>query len=220
MAGMANTEYREIAQQAMGDAENEELIARIQERGELTRKEFEQLTTHMTPLETEDGSDGYWDATRMGNGRGTSFVDIGGETYQVVEEMNPDNRPEERMANGKDPDGGLSGEEDVSSPASARAAKVASKRSEAYNDPNNPEFTGNDTAFDAQSMSMAQDAIGEESIVNLQPDEIMRVLLRGKPSPEAREYYNQLSPDDKLRMLDDIINSDGLGNIDNLMVSQ
>jgi hypothetical protein len=40
----------------------------------------------LKPLSTEDGNNGYWDAKRMGNGRGRSFVVINGVRKFVTDE--------------------------------------------------------------------------------------------------------------------------------------
>lgn len=37
----------------------------------------------MTPCVTEDSENCYWDATTMGNGVGTSFVNVNGNWYMV-----------------------------------------------------------------------------------------------------------------------------------------
>lgn len=41
------------------------------------------ITLGMPPCITEDSENCYWDATTMGNGVGTSFVNIDGEWFTV-----------------------------------------------------------------------------------------------------------------------------------------
>lgn len=41
-------------------------------------------TYTLPPCPTEDSDDCYWDAARMGNGQGTSFVSLQGITYRAT----------------------------------------------------------------------------------------------------------------------------------------
>lgn len=42
---------------------------------------FSTATATLPPCQFEDSTNCYWDATTMGNGTGTSFIDLNGTTY-------------------------------------------------------------------------------------------------------------------------------------------
>lgn len=48
----------------------------------------------LPPAVTEDSPNAYWDAARMGNGRGRSFYDVGGEAYPTPAQPAPMGFPE------------------------------------------------------------------------------------------------------------------------------
>lgn len=76
--------------------------------------------------------------------------------------------------------------------------------------------TGSEGGFDGETLNMLTEMLDAEGVAQLPAKEIMPILLRDA-SPEEAAFYDALPAPEKLKILDEIANSDGLGSISSFM---
>ncbi len=76
--------------------------------------------------------------------------------------------------------------------------------------------TGSEVGFDQDQFSYLIDEIGPEELFSLPAKDVMALLLRDT-TPEEDAFYNAMRPEDRAHLVEEIVNSDGLGSISSFM---
>ena len=78
------------------------------------------------------------------------------------------------------------------------------------------EENGNESAIDQKAYDNLVKKYGPDGVLQLDAKDVMSALSRDA-TPQEAAYYNNLDPQAKQKLLEDIINSDGLGSISSFM---
>lgn len=76
---------------------------------------------------------------------------------------------------------------------------------------------GSESGFDQETLQMLLDQLGNEGVAALSAGDVSNAMLREAPSEEVSSSYGNLSAEDKLKLLQEIVNSDGLGSMENII---
>lgn len=105
-----------------------------------------------------------------------------------------------------------------SAPQAFSAKDFAKQRLDAWN--SGKDHEGSEVSFDNETLDMLLDQLDGEGVNALPAKDMMQILLRGDPSQDEADFYNNLGPEEKMQLLEQIIDSDGLGSIKDFMKKQ